>query len=143
MSEHLKDFPVVLKMEIRWGDMDAMRHVNNTLFFRYFESSRIELFRKVKNYMEIRKRGTGVILAYTFCKFKAPLQWPDTIYVGAKVLSVDKSKIIIQHKIVSEKLDREAAEGEAHLVWYNYNDQEKGELPEGLEKEFLSLGSKK
>jgi acyl-CoA thioester hydrolase len=140
MSELLKDFPVVLKMKIRWGDMDAMRHVNNTVFFRYFESSRIELFRRVKNYNEIRKLGTGVILAYTFCKFKAPLQYPDTIYIGAKVLSIDESKIIIQHKIVSEKLEKVAAEGEAHLVWYNYKEQKRGEMPAGLKQEFLSLG---
>ncbi|MDB5949239.1 MAG: acyl-CoA thioesterase, partial [Massilia sp.] len=38
----------VMRMPIRWGDMDAMGHVNNTVYFRYFEQARISWFDEVK-----------------------------------------------------------------------------------------------
>ena len=40
MSENLNDYTVVEELPVRWGDMDARGHVNNTIYYRYFESSR-------------------------------------------------------------------------------------------------------
>lgn len=45
-------------MPIRWGDMDAMGHVNNTVYFQYLEQARIEWLRRLGAAARMRK-GRG------------------------------------------------------------------------------------
>ena len=137
MSEKLKDFHVVLEMPVRWGDMDARGHVNNTIYYRYFESSRIALFQSLKIYEEPTTVRIGPILSFQSCYYKAPLTYPDTIYIGAKIINIEESKIIIKHSLMSKKLNRKAAEGEAHIVWFDYENQKKAIIPDDLKEEIL------
>ncbi|KKL05024.1 hypothetical protein LCGC14_2610190 [marine sediment metagenome] len=139
MSENLTGFNIIEEIPIRWGDMDARGHVNNTLYFRYFESSRIGLFRALKFYKELEISGIGLILAYTHCNFKAPLTYPDTIYVRAEVTHIERLKVIVKHSIKSKKLNREVAEGEAHMIWYNYKERKKASIPDNLKRELIKL----
>jgi len=137
MHEILKDFTVVEEMPIRWGDMDARGHVNNTIYYRYFESSRIALFRFFDIYEEPSKVRIGPILSYQNCYYKAPLTYPDIIYVGAKIARIEGSKIIIKHILVSKKLNRIVAEGEAHIIWYDYKKQKRINISDTLKEELL------
>ena len=137
MNEILKDFTVVEEMPIRWGDMDARGHVNNTIYYRFFESSRIALFRFLNIYEEPTKVRIGPILSYQSCYYKTPLIYPDTIYVGAKITKIEGSKIIIKHILISEKLNRIAAEGEAHIIWYDYENKQKANISDDLMQKLL------
>ncbi len=139
MTEILKDFPIILEMPVRWGDMDARGHVNNTVYYRYFESSRIALFELLNVYKEPTTALIAPILSYQDCIYKAPLTYPDIIYVGAKIEGVEESKIIIHHSIMSKKLNRIAAKGGAHIVWYNYQEKKKAVIPTDLKQEILKL----
>ena len=139
MTEKLKNFPIVMDIPIRWGDMDARGHVNNTLYYRYFESSRIALFELLNVYKDPTTALIAPILSYQDCYYKTPLTYPDTIYVGAKIKGIEESKIIIHHSIMSKKLNRIAAEGEAHIVWYSYEEKKKAILPDDLKQELLKL----
>ena len=137
MNEILNDFTVVEEIPVRWGDMDARGHVNNTIYYRYFESSRIALFRFLNIYEEPTKVRIGPILSFQSCYYKAPLTYPDTIYVGAKISSIEGSKIIIKHILISEKLNRTVADGEAHIVWYNYENKKKAKISDDLKQKLL------
>ena len=137
MNEILNDFTVVEEMPVRWGDMDARGHVNNTIYYRYFESSRIALFQFFNIYEEPTKVRIGPILSYQSCIYKAPLTYPDTIYVGAKIINIEGSKIIIKHVLVSKKLNRIVAEGEAHIIWYDYEHQKKVNISKDLKQVLL------
>ena len=139
MTEELDDFTVVEEIPVRWGDMDARGHVNNTIYYRYFESSRIALFRLLDIYEEPTTVRIGPILSFQSCYYKAPLTYPDTIYIGAKIVNFEESKIIIKHSIVSKKLNRKAAEGEAHMVWYDYENQKTAIIPDDLKQEVLKF----
>ena len=141
MTDELKNYPVVMEIPIRWGDMDARGHVNNTIYYRYFESSRIALFELLNVYKDPTTALIAPILSYQDCKYKAPLTYPDTISVGAKIEGIEESKIIIYHYIVSQKLNRIAAEGEAHIVWYNYQEKKKAFIPDDLKQGLLKLKS--
>ena len=103
MKEILDNFKVVVEMPVRWGDMDARGHVNNTIYYRYFESSRIALFQFLNIYEDPTEVQIGPILSFQSCYYKAPLTYPDTVYIGAKIVSIEGSKIIIKHVLVSEK----------------------------------------
>jgi len=137
MNEKLQDFNIVEEIPVRWGDMDARGHVNNTVYFRYFESSRIALFHSLNVYEEMEASGDAPILVYTHCNFKTPVTYPDTIYVGAKITNIEESKVRITHSMVSKNLNKEVADGEALVVWYNYRNQKKGIISERLRKRIL------
>ncbi|NVM43411.1 MAG: acyl-CoA thioesterase [Candidatus Lokiarchaeota archaeon] len=139
MNEILNDYTAVEEMPVRWGDMDARGHVNNTLYLRYFESSRIALFRTLNLYEEPTEVRIGPILSFQSCSYKAPLTYPDTIYVGAKIEAIEGSKIIIKHSIVSKKRNRIVAEGEAHIIWYDYDNKKRANISDPLKQKLLKL----
>ncbi|MBT8075182.1 MAG: thioesterase family protein, partial [Gammaproteobacteria bacterium] len=56
-------FPVVISQDLVWGDMDAFAHINNTVYFRYFEDVRIEYFKRIKVLEYMNRTQVGPILA--------------------------------------------------------------------------------
>ncbi|MHA1913104.1 MAG: acyl-CoA thioesterase [Promethearchaeota archaeon] len=138
MNKILDDFTATEEIPVRWGDMDARGHVNNTVYYRFFESSRITLLRFLNIYEQPTEVRVGPILSFQSCVYKAPLTYPDTVTVGAKIIKVEESKIIIEHALYSEKLKRRAAEGEAHIVWYDYSKKKKAKIPDKLRQELIN-----
>ncbi|MFT0532807.1 acyl-CoA thioesterase [Castellaniella hirudinis] len=75
-------------MPVRWGEMDALRHVNNAAYFRFFEEARVRLLLAL---------GLGPggarnwVLAHASCDFLKPLLYPADIVVGLKLLRVGRS----------------------------------------------------
>ena len=47
MGDMKQKYPVVLTQDLVWSDMDAFKHVNNAVYFRFFENARIAYFEKV------------------------------------------------------------------------------------------------
>ena len=82
--ELLSAFPVVLEIPVAWGDMDAMLHVNNTVYMRWFECARVEYFSRIGWELNASGDGPGPILASTSCVFKRPIAYPDRVWVGAR-----------------------------------------------------------
>jgi acyl-CoA thioester hydrolase len=139
MQELLKQYPTIISKIVEWGDMDAAQHVNNTVYFRYFESARIEFFNQVGFMDFMGEVGVGPILAEVTCQYKAPLTFPDTIQITARILpdSFTEYGFVMQHVVYSEKLQRIAAEGTSRIVCYDYKSKQKAlissELREKLE----------
>jgi acyl-CoA thioester hydrolase len=128
----LKPYPVQVTEEIIWGDMDAFQHVNNTVYFRYFESVRMA-FMVETNMLEILQQSKlGPILASTSCDFRAPLTYPDTIHIGARVTDIQQRKISMEYIVISEKLNRIAAEGTGLMVYYDYAAGKACSIPESI-----------
>jgi acyl-CoA thioester hydrolase len=130
IRELLKDYPVVVSIPVAWGEMDALQHVNNIVYFRYFETARLAYFEKIK-FMDAAQSGrSGPILAEASCKFRAPLMYPDTVWIGVSAGSVEVDRFTMSMRLVSEKLGKIAAEGTALIVSYDYNAKRKAALPE-------------
>ncbi len=123
--EALVPFPVVTPIVVAWGDMDAFGHVNNTRYFRFFETARIAYFHQGA----LLDGVVGPILAATSCKFRAPVTFPDTVHVGARVMSVHEDRFVMEHIVWSEALQTVAARGEAVIVSYDYVQKAKASLP--------------
>jgi acyl-CoA thioester hydrolase len=117
----LKDYPVVVDVVVRWGDMDSLGHVNNILYLQYFETARIEyLMRLGMEPPGPAWQESGLIIKSVSCRFAAPVTYPDTLSVGARVSSVGDDRVIMEHSAVSQKMGRPAAEGDAVIVSYDY-----------------------
>ena len=124
--ELLEDFPVVLQIPVAWGDMDAFGHVNNTMFFRYFESARIAFLDRIGFRGD---DGPGPILASTQCRFRRPVAYPDTVLVGARVTELGDDRFTHEYRLVSLALDDVAAEGAGVIVAYDYAAAAKCKIP--------------
>lgn len=132
--EALAEFPVVYETPVAWGEMDALGHVNNIVYFRYFESARMEYFRKLRFWEYMEETGIGPILGFTDCKFRQPLVYPDRVMVGSRVRSILADRFIMEYRIVSERLEGMVAEGEGVIVIYDYRTRQKAALPPDLRR---------
>lgn len=130
MEDLLKDFPVVIEIPIAWGEMDALQHVNNMVYFRYFESARVVYLEKIDFLGLDSTAGIGPILAATRCRYKIPLTYPDRIRVGARAARVEVDRFFMKYIVVSDRHGKIAAEGEAEIVAYDYRKLVKAEIPE-------------
>lgn len=139
MSNLLRDYPVVIEFPVAWGEMDAMGHVNNIVYFRYFESARIAYFEKMNLLGYMTETGIGPILGEISCKFKIPLSYPDRVLIGAKVVRIEEDRFIMNHLVVSIKHQKVAAEGESVLVTYNYREGKKVTVPEVVKQSILDM----
>src|SRR3954447_17719689 len=102
MSEGLLvGYPVVVEQAVVWGDMDAYRHVNNVVYFRYFENARLEYFRRLDWPALEAATGVGPILAATSARFRRALTYPDTVLIGTRAADVAADRFTLHHRIVS------------------------------------------
>mgnify|MGYP000443670157 FL=1 len=143
MENLLAEYPVIVESPVIWGDMDAYEHVNNTVYFRYFESARIAFFDQLK-FKEVKdETGIGPILASTQCRFRIPLTYPDTVSIGARVTDVEGDRFTMHYRVVSHQHKKIAAEGEGLLIAYDYKALTKAALPEIIYQRIQQLGSDK
>jgi acyl-CoA thioester hydrolase len=138
-EELLKIYPVVIELPVAWGEMDALRHVNNIVYFRYFESARMAYFTRLDVWEYMKETGVGPILASTGCKFRLPLTYPDTVSVGTRVSEIGEDRFVMQYVVVSHGHAKAAAEGEGLIVAYDYRALKKARLPGELKKRIEAL----
>jgi acyl-CoA thioester hydrolase len=122
----IRGYQVVIRTPIAWGDMDAFGHVNNTVFFRLFESARMEYLGRIN--FSGADSNLGPILAATHCRFRAPIIYPDTVQVGARVKEVHADRFTMDFCIVRED-GKLAADGGGVVVAYDYDAHAKIPLP--------------
>ena len=120
-----------LRMPIRWGDMDAMGHVNNTVYFRYFEQARIEWFSEIGCNPDPQGQGPVVINAH--CTFIKQLKYPGEIEVLTFVGAPGRSSFETFQQIRRvDQPDVLFAEGGAKIVWVDYQAEKSTRLPDNM-----------
>lgn len=139
MNELLQGYPVTIEIPVAWGEMDAYQHVNNIVYFRYFESARIAYFEKIDFVTHQEQTGVGPILAATQCRFKFPLTYPDRVTVGSRVTSIEEDRFIMEYVVASQRHQRVAAEGQGLVVSYDYSAKCKAPLPAVIKERIREL----
>jgi len=120
MQDISNDYPVVLTQDVIWRDLDSFQHVNNAVYFRYFEDARMAYFEQTGILAHKNKTNVGPILASTKCDFRAPLSYPDRIQIATTVESVQGKRFTMQYFVFSEQTGGLAAEGEGLIVFFDY-----------------------
>ncbi|NML46478.1 acyl-CoA thioesterase [Ramlibacter sp. G-1-2-2] len=119
------------RMPIRWGDMDAMGHVNNTVYFRYLEVARIDWFAAIK--CPLNPQGEGALIVNAFCNFHKQLEYPGDIVV--KMYASDPGRSSFETWATIEREDDPGvvyASGGATTVWLDFRQQKSSPLPAWL-----------
>lgn len=132
LPEKLQHCPVIIEFPVAWGEMDAYQHVNNVTYFRYFESARIAYFDEVGVNEFMAESNIGPILASTQCRFKAPLTYPDQLSVGTEIVEMGSDQFTMKYYVMSHKSGRIVAEGEGLIVYYDYNQNCRTDIPAQL-----------
>ena len=136
----LDDFNIKVDIPVAWGDMDSFQHVNNTKFFKYFETARIKYFEEIGFIETMVKNSIGPILASTSAKFIKPLFYPDTVTVGTRVTSIEPTNFIMEY-IIESKSKGIVAIGDSKMVVYDYKSSKKTTLPEAVRNKIREIDS--
>lgn len=139
MASVLDGYPVVITLPVQWGDQDAFAHVNNVVYFRWFESARIAYFLRIGLMAGPDGRPVGPILAASSCEYRRSVVFPDTVHVGIRATRIGRSSIGLEHRIVSERQDALAAEGTSTTVFYDYAAKKPHPVPDEVRRAIEDL----
>lgn len=124
--------PVSIRQPVAWGELDALGHVNHTVFLRWFENVRFAWFTRVGIAALMRESGGGLgpILARISCDYRAPVGFPDTIWCSARCTKLGRSSLVLENRVWSEQRGAVVAEGEVVIVMFDYAQQRSTQIPE-------------
>jgi acyl-CoA thioester hydrolase len=121
----------VEKIAVRWGDMDAMGHVNNTVYFRYMEQARIGWFESLLPRGEAWKT-VGIVIVNASCNFRKPINYPGTVEVKVLAGEPGGSSIDTYYELLLG--DELYADGAAKVVFVDAQKQKPLRIPDNIRK---------
>lgn len=116
--------------EVRFSDLDAMRHVNNATFVTYLESARLGWWLHVT-----RRRGLDaldMILARTEIDYRSPLLFGEAVRVGVRCVSMRRSSFALQFRVEERDSHRLLAEARKVCVSYDFAGQRSQPIPDAI-----------
>jgi acyl-CoA thioester hydrolase len=119
----------VERIALRWGDMDAMGHVNNTVYFRFMEQARIGWFEALVPRDEAWST-IGIVIANASCNFKRPINYPGTVEVRLLAGPPGGSSVPTFYELLVEK--DLCADGAATVVFIDMQAQKPVRIPERI-----------
>jgi len=125
--------------DIIWGDMDAYNHINNTVYFRYFENVRIVYFEQVGINKYMSENQIGPILGETSCRYLKPLTYPDTITISTNVPTLRAKRFTMNYEIYSNNHKAVVATGMGEIVFVDYRNGKTIEIPEIVRNEIIQV----
>lgn len=117
------DYAFVLPISVKWGEMDALGHVNNTVFFRYAEDGRIDYFHRLMRTDEGAWR-VGPILADLQCNFRRQLCYPAEVAIGTRVVRIGGSSLKMEQALFAAEDDTLFAVFDTVVVWFDFDAQQ-------------------
>ena len=128
---HDKKLTHEMVIPIRWGDMDAMGHVNNTIYFRYLEIVRLDWLFTVGASTD--PQGSGPVIVNAFCNFLRQLEFPGDVLARHYVANPGRTSF--DTYITLERTDGPGvvhAEGGSKTVWTDFRAQKSVPLPDWM-----------
>ena len=129
---NLEQCVVKIGIDVQWRDMDALGHVNNAEYIRWFESARIEALMRVRltensGTLSNAKR-LGPILASISCNYYVPVVFPDRVEIGAYVTRIGTSSFNLAYVAVRQSDNLVVARGDSVVVQFDYAAQKTAPL---------------
>ncbi len=119
----------ISQLPIRWGDMDAMRHLNNAMYLRLMEENRIEWFRAIGTDLGAPKGHTPVMVN-VFCEYLKPIVWPAVVETAIYLGERGRSSLQTFHTLAVDGVAM--SRGAVKLVWIDVASGKSVLLPAGI-----------
>jgi len=135
------DFPVKLDLRIDWSELDLFGHVNNVMFFKYVQASRVNYWNTVGLLDHYDKDQMGPMLLSCNCQFKKPLFFPGNITVQARMEFIKNTSFGLHHQILNES-NETVAEANDVIVMFDYKKSGKVSFPASVRSVVEKLENK-
>jgi acyl-CoA thioester hydrolase len=129
--EDLDLFKLKIEIDVRWGDMDAFKHVNNTVYLKWVEAARVEYLREHIVGDDLRNHRLGPILARTDIRYIYPITYPDRVTVGFRVAEIRDDRLMCECKIYTHEHQRLSAIAYNTVMAYDFEAMRKADIPIG------------
>ena len=116
-------------LPIRWGDMDAFGHVNNTVYFRYMEQARVEFFESLGYVLLV---NASLVIVNAGCTFMIPFTYPGTVELKLYSGKPGRSSIPTTYEFRRQGDERLFATGDAKIVWIEQSTGKSVPIPDKL-----------
>ena len=124
---------IATPLDVRWGDMDAFSHVNNSVYSTYVEEARLRWFATIEGGWIDEQ--TGPVLAASQVNFRAQLEWPARLVVELFVERAGNSSLTLGFRIRAEAEPHTLyADGSTVLVWVDRASGRAVPLPEHVRR---------
>ena len=118
------------QIPIRWGDMDAYGHVNNTIYFRYAEQARCEWL-ELQGF-RVAPEGVAPVIINASCTFLAPLNYPGTVELQMFAGTVGRSSLETYYEMRLVGDDKLYCDGSAKVVWMDAATGKSAPVPDAI-----------
>lgn len=131
LEEEKKRFRFKMKLDIRWSDMDEMRHVNNAVYLTYFEQARVYYFHEA---CEWNWQDIGAILANAHIDYLKPVVFPNPTYVYVRTSKIGNKSFETRYMITSivNGIEQLTTTGYATMVLFDYVTNASVAMPDYL-----------
>ena len=116
--------------DIRWGEMDALGHLNNVAFLSYFETARVECIRALGYTPD--KSDLNIVLVQVNLSYHSPVVYPAKVRLQTNVSRVGNSSATFQQQMLCAESGTRYAECEAVAVWVDKTDGRPRPVPDGV-----------
>ncbi len=94
-------YPVLRSIPTRWMDNDAYGHVNNVVYYSWFDTA-VNAWLIEKGVLDIQSSPTVGLVVETHCNYFAPLAFPQTVQVGLRVAHIGASSVRYELAVFGE-----------------------------------------
>lgn len=108
----------VAPIGVRWRDLDAFNHVNNSNYLTYLEEARLQWLRHVPG--PWFDETSMPVLAASSINYRQPIAWPASLHIELRCERLGNSSMTIAHRIVdADDASRLYSDGHVVMVWMN------------------------
>ncbi|WP_372760116.1 acyl-CoA thioesterase [Pseudoalteromonas sp.] len=124
--------PIHTDITVAWGDMDALQHVNNVVYLRYFEVARIDFLTKINLFDTISSNGVGPVISENTIRYKRPVTFPDTLTVGVTISDIKTDRFMMNYSVFSHAQNTITTTGSSQVVMFDFQSGKKAPISEPL-----------
>lgn len=142
LEEEKQKFRFVMDLDVRWSDMDEMRHVNNAAYLTYFEQARIYYFGEA---IQLKWEEVSFILASARIDYIKPMFFPDKAKIYTRVSKFGNKSFEMSYLVTSFANGNEilSAAGATTLVMFDYKTNQTAVVPDSLKERVRNYETEK
>ena len=133
-NRSLKKYPIHVKMETRWRDLDAFGHVNNAVYATYIESARVSLLNSWK--IPRSNKGKSIIMASLKINYHSQLKHPTSLVLGQKIIRLGRTSFDIETVVFDSSDNRVICSALVVVVCFDFDSQSSVEVYDSIKQAY-------
>lgn len=129
----------VVPHEVTWQDLDAMGHVNNAVYFAYFEWARTKYWLEMEG--SVDPTSLGFIVARAECDFRRELKMMDLVHIRVRISELRNSSLDFVYEVVNATTSEIAATGKVVVVLFSWQERRKMSISDELRARIATFQS--